>query len=202
MVSFSSLVVRISELESLTSRIGQLTLPAALPQPLQPPSGASFARTLASATQLAPAAYGGQGGRIVAAAQGEVGQGEQPPGSNDGSRIALYRSAVAGAQAGVPWCAYFASWAAAQAGTPLGDTGAGFGSVAATADWAARTGQLLPATAVPQAGDLILFGTRHLGIVESVNQDGSLTTIEGNHADAVQRVHRISGDATGFVRLG
>jgi hypothetical protein len=55
--------------------------------------------------------------------------------------------------------------------------------------------------AAPGAGDLILFGGRHVGIVESVNPDGSLTTIEGNEDDTVRRVHRAAGEATGFVRL-
>lgn len=130
-----------------------------------------------------------------------MGQGEVPPGSNDGPRIAVYRAAVAGSYAGAPWCAYFVSWAAAAAGAPLGELGQGFGSVAQIRDWAARTGRLLPAGAAPQRGDLILFGDRHVGIVESVNADGSLTTIEGNHGNAVERVRRSPAEATGYVRL-
>ena len=106
------------------------------------------------------------------------GQSEQPPGSNDGPAIAQYRSAVAGAEAGEPWCAYFVSWAAAQAGAPLGEEGQGLGSVAGITSWAQSTGRLLPASATPQPWDLILFGTQHVGIVESVNPDGTLTTIE------------------------
>src|SRR5205807_2004992 len=100
----------------------------------------------------------------------------------DGPPIAQYRSAVAGAVPGAPWCAYFVSWAAAQSGTPLGDAGQGLGSVSQIADWARRTGRLASS---PQPGDLILFGSQHVGIVESVNADGSLTTVEGNEGDAV-----------------
>jgi hypothetical protein len=55
--------------------------------------------------------------------------------------------------------------------------------------------------ALPQPGDLILFGGRHVGIVESVNGDGSLATVEGNHQDAVSRVQRGRFEGTGFVRL-
>ena len=113
----------------------------------------------------------------------------------------MYRGAVAGAAPGEPWCAYFASWAAARAGVPLGDAGQGLGSVSAIADWAGRTGRLLPPTATPAPGDLILFGGRHVGIVESVNADGSLTTVEGNYANAVSRVHRSPAEATGYVAL-
>jgi cell wall-associated NlpC family hydrolase len=141
------------------------------------------------------------GAKALAIAQGEIGQAEQPPGSNDSPRIAVYRSAVQGAVAGQPWCAYFVSWAVAQAGAPLGDNGQGLGSVAQIADWAQRTGRLLPAGATPRPGDLILFGTHHVGIVESVAADGTITTVEGNTGDAVRRRQRSAGEATGFVRL-
>ena len=141
------------------------------------------------------------GERALQAAQGELGVHEEPDGSNDGARIAEYRTATAGSAAGVPWCAYFVSWAARQAGTPIGEHGQGYGAVEQIASWAERTGRLLPAGTTPQPGDLILFGGRHVGIVESVSADGRLTTVEGNHQNAVQRVQRTIADATGFVRL-
>jgi hypothetical protein len=143
----------------------------------------------------------GAGSRALAAAETQVGQSEQPPGSNDGPAIAAYRSVVPGSQPGDPWCAEFVSWAAAQGGTPLGDGGTGFRSVAALTSWAAQTGRLLPAGSTPQPGDLILFGDRHVGIVESVEPDGTIDTVEGNYGNAVQRVHRSPAEATGFVRL-
>lgn len=157
--------------------------------------------SLPLATSALPSATGGTGARALAVAQGEVGQAEEPPGSNDGARIGLYRTAAEGAYAGAPWCAYFVSWCAAQAGAPLGEAGQGYGAVEQIHDWAARTGRLLPASAAPQPGDLILFGGRHIGIVESVNADGSLTTVEGNHRQAVSRVQRSPAEATGYVRL-
>ncbi|MFN8187067.1 MAG: CHAP domain-containing protein [Gaiellales bacterium] len=144
---------------------------------------------------------GTAGRRALALAQAEVGQAEDPPGANDGLRIAAYRTATSGAYAGAPWCAYFVSWCAAQAGLPLGESGQGFGAVEQVQDWAARTGRLLPPTTVPQPGDIILFGGRHIGFVESVNPDGSLTTVEGNYRNAVSRVQRSPAEATGFVRL-
>jgi CHAP domain len=141
------------------------------------------------------------GQRALAAAESQLGVAEQPPGSNDGPGLQPYRDAVAGSAPGEPWCAYFASWAAAQAGAPLGATGQGLGSVAEITDWAGSTGRLLPPSATPQAGDLILFGDRHVGLVESVNPDGTLTTVEGNYANAVSRVTRSTSEATGYVRL-
>src|SRR5207244_8472035 len=125
----------------------------------------------------------------------------EPPGSNDGPAIAGYRSAVAGAVAGDPWCADFVSWAARQAGASLGDTGQGFAAVQQITDWASATGRLLPPGSPPASGDIILFGDRHVGIVEAVNPDGSLTTVEGNSSNAVSRNQRSLSAATGFVRL-
>jgi hypothetical protein len=145
------------------------------------------------------------GQRALALAQGEVGQTEQPPGSNDSPRIADYRASTSGAGIG-PWCAYFVSWAAQGAGTPIGEAGQGFGSCAAVADWAQRTGRWNPAAAgtPPQSGDLIVWGATHIGIVESVDPDGKIHTIEGNSSNAVtRRTHDAGGDgATGYVRLG
>ena len=148
---------------------------------------------------------GTAGQRALAAAQAEVGVAEQPPGSNDGPRIAEYRATTAGSGVG-PWCAYFTSWAAAQGGAPLGEAGQGFGSVSALYDWAQRTGRAIPAGngVAPSPGDLIVWGGRHIGIVESVDAAGSIHTIEGNSSNAVSRrtYGPDGGGATGYVRLG
>jgi hypothetical protein len=153
----------------------------------------------------APASAGGTnaGRAALAIAEREVGQAEQPPGSNDSARIATYRNATAGSGVG-PWCAYFVSWAARQAGAPLGEQGQGFGAVADVAAWAQRTGRSLPAGSKPQPGDLIVWGSRHIGIVESVDAGGSIHTIEGNSSDRVSRRTYGSdgGGATSYVRLG
>lgn len=142
------------------------------------------------------------GARALAFAQQEVGVAEQPPGSNDSPRIAEYRTSTAGSGIG-PWCGYFVSWAAKQAGAPLGEAGQGFGAVSAAWDWAQRTGRAIPAGTTPQAGDLIVWDGTHIGIVESVDAQGKVHTIEGNSSDAVtRRVHSANGDgATGYIRL-
>ncbi|MDX6562288.1 MAG: hypothetical protein QOD65_2102 [Gaiellales bacterium] len=203
----ADVVSRVAELETLVQR----SAPQAPPAPGAFPSAltAAAAPSPSPATPVAPldsvaqtfVPGGASGANVLAAAQGQVGQSEQPPGSNDGPALAAYRTAVAGSAAGQPWCATFASWAAAQAGIPVGDGGSGSASVAAIADWASRTGRLLPATSAPAAGDLIVFGDRHIGIVESVAPDGSLTTVEGNYGNAVSRVKRSPSEATGYVRL-
>jgi hypothetical protein len=162
------------------------------------------ATTPASLTALPAASGGTNAGRAALAfAQAEVGQAEQPPGSNDSPRIAQYRQATAGSGVG-PWCAYFVSWAARQAGTPLGDQGQGFGRVDDVWAWGERTGRATPAaSAHPQPGDLIVWD-EHIGIVESVGADGSINTVEGNSSDRVSKrtYGPDGGGAIGYVRLG
>lgn len=201
-MTYAEAVARVRALEELVS-----APLAPAPAPAASSSTGGFADVLANAVgaaggrTLAAAGDGTLGSRLVAVASAEVGQGEAVPGSNDGPRIALYRSAVAGAEPGEPWCADFASWVAAQAGAPLGPAGVGFRSVAALTDWAQATGRLLPADAAAQPGDLVLFGDRHVGLVESVDPDGTLHTIEGNDDDAVRRDVHAPGAWTGLVRL-
>jgi hypothetical protein len=205
-------------LDTTLARISALETAFAQPAAVNPSASASPGATTtaptsgAFATQLqgamAPSAVSPTGGTgasaIVQIAEGEVGQAEQPPGSNDSARIALYRSATQGAQAGEPWCAYFASWVAKQAGMPLGNQGQGFGYVGDIWSWAQQTGRAIPngPGVVPSPGDLIVFGDHHVGIVDKVLPNGSIQTIEGNYSDQVSRVVRGAGEATGYVRMG
>jgi hypothetical protein len=210
-MSIDAVLARISQIEGLLQPPAMV---ASRPAPASPPAAGRFASALGQATGAAsaapalagPAPPGGDGGvgaRMVAAAQAELGQTEQPPGSNDSPRIAEYRTATAGSGIG-PWCNYFVSWVAKGAGAPLGERGQGFGAVAATWDWAQRTGRAQPPTTPPRPGDLIIWDGRHLGIVEEVLPDGRIQTIEGNSSDRVaRRVHGPDGDgATGYVRMG
>jgi surface antigen len=81
------------------------------------------------------------------------------------------------------WCAMFVSWAFAQAGEPLPAIQGrkGFAKVAEAFRWGRANGRLARA---PRVGDVFLIshdGDRgHTGIVISVNNDGTITTIEGN----------------------
>jgi hypothetical protein len=144
------------------------------------------------------------GGHIVAAAETQIGQSEQPPGSNESPAIAAYREATAGAEPGAPWCAYFASWAARQAGEPIGPAGEGLGSVGAIWSWAQSSGRAIPngSGVVPQPGDLIVFGDSHVGIVKEVLPSGQIATIEGNYENKVSANVRSPGEATGYVNMG
>jgi hypothetical protein len=163
-------------------------------------AGAPMTASAAAPTGPVPATSGGAG--LLAAAQREVGVAEQPPGSNDSPRIAAYRRATAGSGVG-PWCAYFTSWAAREAGMPVGDNGQGFGSVDALYAWAQRAGRAVPngPGVVPRPGDLIVWD-EHIGIVEAVKPDGSIATIEGNSSDRVSRRVHPADSALGYVRMG
>jgi CHAP domain-containing protein len=171
------------------------------------------AATSTASAPMAPLANalpaGPTGQRIADVAQAEVGNAESPPGSNDGPRIADYRAATVGAVAGQPWCAYFASWVANQAGVPIGPNGSGLGYVPTVQSWAQQTGRFVPASSGPQVGDLVIFdrngdGTAdHIGVVTAAGADGSFQTVEGNSGDAVsERAYGPGGGGTvGFVRL-
>jgi CHAP domain len=213
-------------LDTTLARIAQIETALGAPSPASAatlatgsstatPSGMStnFANTLQGAmtstgTQAldgaAPSAGSSTGSAIVSAAASQIGQTEQPPGSNNSPAIAAYRTATAGAAAGEPWCAYFVSWAARQAGEPLGAQGQGFGYVGDIWSWAQKTGRAIPngPGVVPAPGDLIVFGDHHVGIVEKVLPNGSIETIEGNYNNRVSQVIRGSGEATGYVRMG
>jgi hypothetical protein len=143
------------------------------------------------------------GARIVAIAESQLGQTEQPPGSNESPAIAQYRTATAGAVPGAPWCAYFASWVANQAGEPIGQNGQGAGAVADVWSWAQESGRAIPngPGVVPQPGDLIVFGDEHVGIVRDVLPNGQIQTIEGNYENKVAANVRSPTEATGYVNM-
>ena len=210
-MSYDVVLARIAQLQSL------FTAPAAAaPTVATPPATSAAAPTsFSTALQNAGAASltgtaaaqptSGAGQAIVNLVSKEVGVAEQPPGSNDSPRIAQYRQATAGSGVG-PWCAYFTSWAAREAGVPLGDNGQGFGRVDDVYAWAQKAGKAIPNTGgdvTPQPGDLIVWD-EHIGVVRNVDPDGTIHTIEGNSSDQVSERSYAPGarPAIGYVRLG
>ncbi|WP_354699829.1 endolysin [Paraconexibacter sp. AEG42_29] len=166
-----------------------------------PVGGTIGTGAVTGATALAVPGASDPGARMVALAQGELAAGiaEQPPGSNDSPRIAQYRTATTPGGVG-PWCAYFVSWLANQAGVPVGEAGQGFANVDALAAWAQRTGR---ATQTPAPGELIVWD-EHIGLVTGVDPDGSIHTIEGNSSNKVSaRTYGPGGGgALTYVKLG
>lgn len=204
--------------QQAVARVREITAPLQ-PAATTASSGTAFARQLGSAmtpaagaqqaASLDPASLGnaGTGQKIAAIATAELGVAEQPPGSNDAPRIATYRTATAGSGVG-PWCAYFTSWVAQQAGVPVGPNGQGIGYVPTVKQWAESQGRYIPAgSGAPQVGDLVVFDRGgdgvldHIGVVTGVRPDGGIDTVEGNSSQKVNARSYGPGGYTGLVRL-
>jgi len=179
---------------------GVLATDAGSPYQLQDLDGVAGSPAL---SPLEAAGEGTPGQRIVAIAESQLGQTEQPPGSNESAAIAQYRTATAGATPGAPWCSYFASWVARQAGEPIGEGGQGAGAVSEVWSWAQSSGRAIPngPGVVPKPGDLIVFGDEHVGIVRDVLPNGQIQTIEGNYENEVAANVRSPTEATGYVEM-
>ena len=207
-MSLEVALTRMAQLQSMFAAPAVTQAPAPTTTPAATASNSSFVSQLqtASAATLtgtpAPASSAGQA--IVNLVRNEIGVAEQPPGSNDSPRIAQFRQATAGSGVG-PWCAYFTSWAAREAGVPVGDNGQGFGRVDDVYAWAQKSGKAIPngEGVKPEPGDLIVWD-EHIGVVESVGADGTINTIEGNSSDKVSQRSYAPGSrpAIGYVRLG
>ncbi|MCG5060937.1 CHAP domain-containing protein [Limnoraphis robusta Tam1] len=143
--------------------------------------------------------------RVVQIAANEVGYTEYPPGSNSTKYGQWY------GMDHVPWCAVFVSYCCDQAGISLPiRTAKGFAYCPDGVRWFQYKTQWY---SQPQVGDLVFYCWRgdgiadHIGIVESVNPDGSIISIEGNtgtgndsNGGQVMRRRRDPGSFLGFGR--
>ncbi|HSZ13401.1 MAG TPA: CHAP domain-containing protein [Solirubrobacteraceae bacterium] len=133
------------------------------------------------AAVFAPEAASSQA--IVKVAESQIGQGENPPGSN----CTIYGPCE-------EWCSLFAAWVWQHAGVPLPGQTAAYGYSGSLYTWAKEHGgRVLPPSATPAPGDAIFYGTgpsesAHVGIVAQVLPNGEIVTIEGNYAGHVTRV--------------
>jgi hypothetical protein len=131
----------------------------------------------------------------VRAAAGEVGQIEQPTGSNRGPRIDRYTDPHFGA----PWCAYFVSWAYARGGASTPRIGSAWG----WQEWAARKGRLVTAAAL-EPGDMAIIrraGRRgHVAMVVASLGGGRIATVGGNESNAVRGRVRDVGAFSDYAR--
>ncbi|MCP2341346.1 CHAP domain-containing protein [Actinomadura rupiterrae] len=141
-------------------------------------------------TALAGAAAGGADA-MLAAARGELGQGEHPPGSNHNKYTDWYGLGDA------PWCDIFMAWCADRAGC-LKAVGR-FAYTPWHAQWFKDHGRWGD---VPRKGAIVFYdwgGSRdidaidHVGVVEAVRGDGTIVTLEGNTEDMVRRRVRSFG---------
>jgi hypothetical protein len=169
-------------------------------------------------TATLPAGFGTQqmagpvGHRVVALAQQELARDvRETHGNNESPRIREYRTATAGAEnTPGPWCAYFVSWLAREAGAPIGAGGNGTGYVPTLQAWGKQEGRFYAHGSQPASpGDIVIFdwgndGTPdHTGIVERVDPDGRVHTIEGNASDTILRrtYPPTTPHITGFIRM-
>lgn len=150
------------------------------------PNPANFMQAASGApkTVAAPAGpaspTGGSGGGAGAVAFGtsHVGKDAESQGQNLGPELDKLESTFG--MKGEPWCAMFATTAAAQGGAP---TSVRTASVAEIRQWASSGthgymyGLLSPTKARP--GDLLVFGDQHVALVKNVGPQG-ITTLEGN----------------------
>ncbi len=204
--SFTDALARMQQLEAM---VGQVSSPSGLFGSQAPAtasgSATSFQQALAAAGTTGVSASGDSTGNAGLAAlqvaESQVGVTEQPPGSNDGPQIAEYRTATQGAYAGAPWCAYFVSWCASQAGAPIGDQGQGLGSVSEITDWARSTGRLTQTPAPGRADPLRhrARGHRQVGERRRLADDGRGQRLERRaRGDAVAvRGHRLRDAVNG-----
>jgi peptidoglycan hydrolase-like protein with peptidoglycan-binding domain len=130
-----------------------------------------------------PAAAGHPGpglrDRVLRRARSQLGIHEDPFGSNRTPYSAWY--GLIG-----PWCAMFVSWCFFQEGLPLpASTSKGFAYTPSGAAWFRRLNRW---TNHPQVGAVVFFDfpgdgldrISHVGVVEAVSGDGSVTCLEGN----------------------
>ncbi len=120
--------------------------------------------------------------KIVELAAAEVGtlEGTDANGTPNNTGAILKYGAAFGRNTPQPWCANFASYVVTRAGGTLNN------SLVANivAELKTRGGWK---TSAPKAGDLIVFDMvgngkpNHIGVIESVDDDGTIHTIEGNN---------------------
>ena len=145
----------------------------------------------AASTASAP----GAAGDALEWARAKIGNPET--GENSGN-LAGYANKRFG-MSNQPWCAMFTSLATTKGGAPASARTASVAEVRAKAQRGEGyvKGFIAPGRARP--GDLITFGNRHIGMVESVS-GGKITMIAGNDSDRVnRRTVTVAGD-TRIVR--
>jgi hypothetical protein len=127
----------------------------------------------------------GKLGDLLSVARTQIGTTETPPGSNHTKYGVWY------GMDGVAWCAEFVSWCADQVGLIKAGVIPKHAYTPSGAAWFQSRGQW---GTTPKVGALAYYNISglgrisHVGIVESVNPDGSFLAIEGNTNGAGSRV--------------
>lgn len=160
--------------------------------------GNTPSRPTAPTVPTAPATSSELRRRMLEVARGELGKLES--GTNRGEILKYPQYFGRGSEA---WCADFTSWVVTHAGKSMNDP-----YCPSIVNTMKREGRW-KGNSNPQPGDIVLFDwnhdgkSDHVGIVESVNADGSVNTIEGNASnssgrDGVWRHTRSRSTVLGF----
>lgn len=162
-------------------------------------AGEATMRALAGAVTPRPAPSGDFRSRILDAARAELGTAET--GENRGAVLKYPNYFGRGAE---PYCADFVSYVLRQSGGRMNDPycPSVVNQLRRDGNWKGKSN--------PQPGDLVLFDwdrdgeADHIGLVERVNADGTIATIEGNTEnpqtgrEGVWRRTRTMGTILGF----
>lgn len=148
---------------------------------------------------------------VLAVARGEIGVTEYPPGSNNVKYNTEYYGIQVYGDDAYPWCMVFVWWVFKHAGaSSLFFDGGKTASCPTYYRWASKTGRWYTSGYKP--GDVVIFrfsssGYDHVGIVETANNDGTYTVIEGNtsltsddNGGAVMRRTRYRSQIVGAYR--
>lgn len=145
---------------------------------------------------------------IVQLALAEVGNREEPPGSNRGPRVQVYQAATALAATqptGWPWCASFVSFILQHALPQIDPLTAAprEASVYGLEDFCERApGYELfqPQDQAPRPGDIVLYRFSHVEFVLSAGE-ASFQSVGGNTGDAVAIRTRSYALVRRFIRV-
>lgn len=89
------------------------------------------------------------------------------------------------------WCVVFQWWCCQKAGIPTSIFPKA-ANVFAVRDWFKDKGRYFQ---TPMVGDMIIFKYSHIGLVETINRQGVMSTLEGNKSDRVKRIIHRRGDS-------
>lgn len=130
----------------------------------------------------------GSAAAFVAAAMRYVGYREGPNNDNIFGQWAGNNYAA--------WCVYFVGKCAADSSAPIPT---GYGYVGDMRAYFQSRGlyHTVASGYIPKAGDLMILGDRHIGIVRSATRS-AVYTVEGNYSDSVATVTRYYSEISGF----
>jgi surface antigen len=118
----------------------------------------------------------------------QLGVREDPGNKNKGPQINKYLADV-GLGPGYSWCMAFDYWCFNEAADKMGRQNPLYKTGGVLEQWRQRKEKFRVLT--PQPGDIFIMdygkGQGHTGIVEKVNEDGTIDTIEGNTNDEGSR---------------